>query len=152
VRRLLHLRGRDARRPPGLGPRHDLQRRHAVLGRDTGEGFEAAPDIDHLNERVQRELSAWLNWLKSDDVGFDGWRLEFAKGYSPAVAKMYVNTGPSFVVTEIWNSVSYTGSSAGRRRRRRYGWMRAISLCIFLRTEEADLPSGERRGKDMKNS
>ncbi|XP_073143721.1 alpha-amylase [Henckelia pumila] len=74
---------------------------------DSGEGYEPAPDIDHLNPKVQNDLSDWLNWLKTD-IGFDGWRFDFVKGYSPSITKIYMeNSSPDFAVGELWNSLSY---------------------------------------------
>ncbi|KDP29720.1 hypothetical protein JCGZ_18655 [Jatropha curcas] len=74
---------------------------------DTGEGYGPAPDIDHVNTTVQTELSNWLNWLKSD-IGFDGWRFDFVKGYAPRFTKLYMeNTSPDFAVGEKWDSLAY---------------------------------------------
>ncbi|GAB4852138.1 hypothetical protein Ancab_016328 [Ancistrocladus abbreviatus] len=74
---------------------------------DSGAPYPDAPDIDHLNPTAQQGLIEWMNWLKTE-IGFDGWRFDFAKGYAASVMKIYMQgTSPDFAVGEIWNSLSY---------------------------------------------
>ncbi|GAB2228401.1 hypothetical protein Droror1_Dr00010239 [Drosera rotundifolia] len=89
--------------------RDDIQYSDGTGDLDSGAAYAAAPDIDHLNSDAQRGLIEWMNWLKTD-IGFDGWRFDFAKGYAASVMKIYMEgTSPNFAVGEIWNAMSYGG-------------------------------------------
>jgi hypothetical protein len=46
----------------------------------TGEDYTAAPNIDHTQERIRNDIKAWLKYLRRN-VGFDGWRFDYVKGY-----------------------------------------------------------------------
>ena len=48
------------------------------------EDYVAAPNLDHSQERVRKDLTNWLRWLRNT-VGFDGWRFDFVKGYGTAM-------------------------------------------------------------------
>jgi hypothetical protein len=41
--------------------------------RSSGESFSAAPNIDHSQPFVKRDLCEWMIYLRQH-VGFDGWR------------------------------------------------------------------------------
>lgn len=74
---------------------------------DTGADYVAAPDVDHTNPKIQQDLWEWMNWLKSN-VGFDGWRFDFAKGYAGNLLGAYIqNTSPKFAIGEVWDDMAY---------------------------------------------
>lgn len=77
--------------------------------KDSGEDFHAAPDLDHENPELRSALISWLCFLKNQ-VGFSGWRFDFAKGFAARFTAEYiVNTvgKGSFCVGEYWNDSVY---------------------------------------------
>eukprot|EP00976_Prorocentrum_cordatum_P091993 1188746-Prorocentrum_minimum.AAC.1 len=82
---------------------------HGTGGLASGEIYGPAPDLDHSNQELRLALVDWLNWLKTE-IGFDGWRFDFAKGYSPIYTEEYVRStvgSKSFCVGEVWTSCVY---------------------------------------------
>uniref|UniRef100_A0A0A0KVT9 alpha-amylase n=1 Tax=Cucumis sativus TaxID=3659 RepID=A0A0A0KVT9_CUCSA len=72
-----------------------------------GDIFHAAPNIDHSQDFVRRDIKEWLNWLRND-IGFDGWRLDFVRGFSGTYVKEYIETSnPAFAIGEYWDSLAY---------------------------------------------
>ena len=56
-----------------------------------------------------QDLKEWLTWLRQD-VGFDGWRFDFVKGYRGERVREYVEaTQPDIVVGEYWDACGYEG-------------------------------------------
>lgn len=75
--------------------------------RSSGDSFGAAPNIDHSQEFVKRDLSEWLVWLRTN-IGFDGWRLDFVKGFHGSHVKDYMEASqPTFAVGEFWDTMNY---------------------------------------------
>ncbi|KAG8654056.1 alpha-amylase 3, chloroplastic isoform X2 [Manihot esculenta] len=76
--------------------------------KSSGDSFHAAPNIDHSQEFVRKDLKEWLCWLR-DEIGYDGWRLDFVRGFWGGYVKDYIDaTEPYFAVGEYWDSLSYT--------------------------------------------
>lgn len=72
------------------------------------EDYPAAPNLDHSQERVRRDLTEWMRWLRNS-IGFDGWRFDFVKGYDGKWAGEYVNaTVPELAFGEYWDTCSYS--------------------------------------------
>nr|GMD46869.1 alpha-amylase 3, chloroplastic isoform X2 [Ipomoea batatas] len=76
--------------------------------KSSGENFHAAPNIDHSQEFVRKDLKEWLCWLR-EEIGYDGWRLDFVRGFWGGYVKDYLETSePYFAVGEYWDSLSYS--------------------------------------------
>ena len=57
-----------------------------------------------------QDIKQWLSWLRSE-IGFDGWRFDFVKGYSGRHVMEYIEgSSPVVVVGEFWDDCVYTNS------------------------------------------
>ncbi|CAM0882401.1 unnamed protein product [Alopecurus aequalis] len=76
--------------------------------KSSGDNFHAAPNIDHSQDFVRNDLKEWLCWMR-DEIGYDGWRLDFVRGFWGGYVKDYLEASePYFAVGEYWDSLSYT--------------------------------------------
>ncbi|KAK9924938.1 hypothetical protein M0R45_033279 [Rubus argutus] len=95
----------------------------------SGDIFHAAPNIDHSKDFVRKDIKEWLNWLRSD-IGFDGWRLDFVRGFSGTYVKEYIEASiPAFAIGEYWDSLAYENGTLcynqDAHRQRIVNWINA---------------------------
>ncbi|KAH0456337.1 hypothetical protein IEQ34_014244 [Dendrobium chrysotoxum] len=77
----------------------------------TGSNFPGVPNIDHTQPFVRKEIINWLIWLR-ENLKFQDFRFDFAKGYDANFVKEYVKQSkPIFSVGEYWDSCSYSSAS-----------------------------------------
>ena len=98
----------------------------------TGEDYGPAPNIDHTQDWVRRDLKEWLHWMKHE-IGFGGWRFDFVKGYGGQFTGEYVaDTQPFVAVGEHWVSCNYSGCNLeynqDSHRQSTYDWCKATNL------------------------
>ncbi|PSR88362.1 Alpha-amylase [Actinidia chinensis var. chinensis] len=99
--------------------------------KSSGDNFHAAPNIDHSQEFVRNDLKEWLCWLRKE-IGYDGWRLDFVRGFWGGYVKDYLDASePYFAVGEYWDSLSYTygemDHNQDAHRQRIIDWINATS-------------------------
>lgn len=99
--------------------------------KSSGDNFHAAPNIDHSQDFVREDIKEWLNWLRKE-IGYDGWRLDFVRGFWGGYVKDYLDASePYFAVGEYWDSLSYTygemDHNQDAHRQRIVDWINATS-------------------------
>ncbi|KAL6767213.1 hypothetical protein ACKKBG_A39070 [Auxenochlorella protothecoides x Auxenochlorella symbiontica] len=120
----------------------------------SGAPFHAAPNIDHASPRVKADLCAWLAWLRSD-VGLDGWRLDFVRGFAGAHVADYMRaSAPRFAVGEFWDGLAYGPDGApdhdqDAHRGRLLAWLNAAGgrAAAFDVTTKGVLQAALERGE-----
>ncbi|OGR73453.1 MAG: alpha-amylase [Elusimicrobia bacterium GWD2_63_28] len=113
---------------------------------DTGKGFHAARDIDHTKKYVRESVKGWLASLR--DAGFDGWRYDYARGFSPAYMLDYNRaSGASFAVAEIWDDFDQNNTDAHRQAS--CDWMDAVNgeIKVFDFTTKGILQAAVQSGE-----
>lgn len=114
---------------------------------DTGKGFHAGRDIDHTKAYVRDSIKNWMNGLK-DNVGYDGWRYDYARGFAPAYLLGYNRaTTPAFAVAEIWDDMDLAATDAHRQAS--VDWMDSVNgeIKVFDFTTKGILQQAVKSGE-----
>ncbi|WP_309887482.1 hypothetical protein [Archangium sp.] len=81
--------------------------------------------MDHSKQYVRDSLSTWMG-TRLANVGFDGWRFDFVKGFSGAYVGEYVTrTTPTFCVGEFWPTNYFDPNDPANWRNQIVGWVDA---------------------------
>lgn len=71
-------------------------------------------DLNTFSATVQNRLIAWGQWLSSSNIGFDGYRLDFVRGFQEEMTAKWACNLPRktdgsqpFIVGEYWTSYKY---------------------------------------------
>lgn len=72
---------------------------------DDGER-DFGTNIAHTNPSARQQIKDWMSWLK-DEIGFDGWRYDYVKGYGAGnIGEYNFHTNPYISVGEYWDGNS----------------------------------------------
>lgn len=83
---------------------------------DTGSRYNAGRDIDHTQKHIRASIVEWMNWLKTE-IGFDGWRYDYVKGFDGSYVGMYNEaTKPAFSVGELWDYLQWDDPNPHRQQ------------------------------------
>ncbi|MGK7368590.1 MAG: alpha-amylase domain-containing protein, partial [Candidatus Halalkalibacterium sp. M3_1C_030] len=81
----------------------DYNNFHPSTYADSDEGsFGDFPDLAHENPATFDMLSENINWLKNE-IGFDGWRFDYVKGYSPTTVKKLQASAGGYAIGEYYD-------------------------------------------------
>eukprot|EP00898_Chlorokybus_atmophyticus_P003727 jgi/Chlat1/4355/Chrsp29S04511 len=102
---------------------------HGKGNKSSGDNFAAAPNIDHSQDFVRKDIKEWLCWLR-DEIGYDGWRLDYVRGFWGGFVKEYLEVSdPCFAVGEYWDTMDYNMSdlrhNQDRHRQQIIDWINA---------------------------
>lgn len=71
---------------------------------DEGQNDTGCRDLDHRDMQVRQDAKIFMRWLRNT-IGFDGWRYDMVKGYSPRHIQDYNEaSSPAFSVGEYYDS------------------------------------------------
>ena len=64
--------------------------------------FGGFPDLDHDNPDTYAMVAKHILWLKNE-IGYDGWRFDYVKGYAPSLVSALQDTAGGFAIGEFYD-------------------------------------------------
>jgi alpha-amylase len=68
-----------------------------------GQVFADFPDLCTTKQSVRQQLIEWGHWLQ-DEIGYNGWRFDFVKGYNSSTVNAWIDSIDGLSVIEYWEN------------------------------------------------